>query len=576
MVRCVARVVRIGNCSGFYGDRLAAMTEMIDGGELDILTGDYLAELTMLLLWRTTLKDASRGYATTFVRQLEGCLGTAWERGVKIVTNAGGLNPAGCAAAVREVASRLGLRVNVAHVEGDDLLPRREELAAAGVELPDSAITANAYLGGWGIATALDAGAQVVVTGRVTDAALVIGSAAWWHGWKRDDYNALAGALVTGHVLECGAQATGGNYSFFTEVPGMEHVGFPLAEIDADGTAVITKHDGTGGLVDVGTVTAQLLYEIQSATYLNPDVSADFTSIQLSQVGDNRVEIAGVKGLAPPNTTKICVNRLGGFRNSMTFLLTGLDIEAKANLVKHQLGPVLADVDEVDWSLARTDRDDPESNEQAVARLTVAVKDDDGKKIGRPFSSAAVEIALASYPGATMTAPPADATAFGIYEAAYLPNALVTHRVITEDGAAIDVEVGAGEPSAGPGGPPEALRDPPEDWGPIWRLPLGSIAGARSGDKGGNANVGVWVRTDAAYHWLRHALDVDYFKVLLPETAKLNVRRYELPNLRAVNFVIEGLLGDGVASSTRQDPQAKGLGEWLRSRHVEIPTALID
>jgi hypothetical protein len=572
----MARAVRIGNCSGFYGDRFAAMHEMLDGGELDILTGDYLAELTMLLLWRTTLKDPNRGYATTFVRQLEESLGTAWERGVKIVTNAGGLNPAGCGAAVREVASRLGLRVNVAHVDGDDLLPRRAELDAAGVKLPESSITANAYLGGWGIATALDAGAQVVVTGRVTDAALVIGSAAWWHSWARDDYDALAGALVTGHVLECGAQATGGNYSFFTEVPGMEHVGFPLAEIAGDGTAVITKHEGTGGLVDIGTVTAQLLYEIQSTRYLNPDVSADFTSIQLAQVGEHRVEISGIKGIAPPNTTKVCVNRLGGFRNSMTFLLTGLDIEAKANLVKHQLGPVLADVDEVDWILSRTDHDDAETNEQAVARLTVAVKDDDGDKIGRPFSSAAVEIALASYPGATMTAPPGNASPFGVYEAAYMPNGLVTHRVVTEDGTTIDIEVGADAPQDVPVSPPSVVPDPPEDWGPIWRLPLGSIAGARSGDKGGNANVGVWVRTDAAYHWLRHALDVDSFKALLPETAKLNVTRYELPNLRAVNFVIEGLLGDGVASSTRQDPQAKGLGEWLRSKHMEIPTALID
>jgi hypothetical protein len=572
----VARVVRIGNCSGFYGDRLSAMREMLEGGDLDILTGDYLAELTMLLLWRTRAKDPDRGYAASFVRQLEDCLGIAWERGVRIVTNAGGLNPAGCAAAIRELAVRLGLRVNVAHVEGDDLLPRREALAAAGVELPDSAVTANAYLGGWGIAAALDAGAQVVVTGRVTDAALVIGAAAAHHGWARDDYDALAGALVTGHVLECGAQATGGNYSFFTEVPGMEHVGFPLAEIAEDGSAVITKHDGTGGLVDVGTVTAQLLYEIQGHHYLNPDVCADFRTIRLTDKGPDRVWISGVRGLPPPDTTKVAVNRLGGFRNSMTFLLTGLDIEAKANLVKHQLGPVLAEVQDVEWSLARTDRDDPETNEQAVARLTVSVKDDDARKIGRPFSGAAVEIALASYPGATLTAPPGEATPYGVYEAAYIPNSLVEHRVITEDGATIEIETPAGE--ARPDAYLHSMQtlDKAEDWGPIWPLPLGTIAGARSGDKGGNANVGVWVRTDEAYRWLRHTLDVDCFRALLPETAKLPVGRIDLPNLHALNFVVQGLLGEGVASSTRQDPQAKGLGEWLRARYVEIPTSLIE
>jgi hypothetical protein len=567
----VARVVRIGNCSGFYGDRFSAMREMLEDGDLDVLTGDYLAELTMLLLWRSASKDPSRGYATTFVRQLEDCLGLAWERGVKIVANAGGLNPAGCAEAVRGV----GLRVNVAHVEGDDLLPRRESLATAGVELPATTITANAYLGGWGIAAALDAGAQVVVTGRVTDAALVIGSAAWWHGWARDDYPALAGALVAGHVLECGAQATGGNYSFFTEVPGMEHLGFPLAEVAADGSAIITKHDGTGGLVDIGTVTAQLLYEIGPPIYLNPDVSADFRTIQLDQVGADRVQISGVEGVAPPATTKVAVNTLGGFRNSMTFLLTGLDIEAKADLVKRQLEPALVGIETVQWSLSRTDHDDPDANDKAVAQLTVAVKDSDGKRIGRQFSSAAVEIALASYPGATMTAPPSDATPYGVYEAAYLPNSLVEHRAVTEDGAVIDIAVNPGAQAAEPR---FARRrpDPPESWGPIWRVPLGSIVGARSGDKGGNANVGVWVRTDAGYHWLVHSIDVECFKWLLPETADLTVTRYELPNLRALNFVVEGLLGEGVASSTRQDPQAKGLGEWLRARHFDIPISLIE
>jgi hypothetical protein len=571
----MARALRIGNCSGFYGDRFAAMREMLEGGDLDVLSGDYLAELTMLLLWRSRSKDPSRGYAVTFVRQLEECLGLAWERGVRIVANAGGLNPAGCAAAVRDIASRQGLRVNVAHVEGDDLLPRRDGLAAAGVELPASAVTANAYLGGWGIAAALDAGAQVVVTGRVTDAALVIGPAAWWHGWRRSDYDALAGALVTGHVLECGAQATGGNYAFFSEVPGLEHVGFPLAEVHEDGTSVITKHPGTGGLVDTGTVTAQLLYEIQSPVYLNPDVCADFASITLTEAGPDRVEISGVRGLPPPETTKVCVNRLGGFRNAMTFLLTGLDIEAKADLVQRQLAPAVAGVESVEWTLSRTDREDAPANDQAVARLTLSVRDADATRIGRTFSGAAVEIALASYPGATLTAPPGEASPYGVYEAAYLPNSIVEHRVVSEDGVVSEVAPLPGEP-LGRGAPRSRRLDPPEDWGPLWPAPLGAVVGARSGDKGGDANVGVWARSDAAYHWLAHALDLDCFKTLLPETAGFAVTRHVLPNLRALNFVVQGLLGEGVASSTRQDPQAKGLAEWLRSRHVEIPISVLE
>jgi Acyclic terpene utilisation family protein AtuA len=581
-VRGVARDLRIGNCSGFAGDRFAAMREMLEGGDLDVLTGDYLAELTMLVLWRAAGRQPDLGYSTTFVRQLEDCLGLAWEAGVRIVANAGGLNPAGCATAVREVATQLGLRVAVAHVAGDDLLPRRDALRAAGWPLPDATLTANTYLGGWGIAAALDAGAQVVVTGRVTDAALVIGPAAWWHGWARDDYDALAGALAAGHILECGAQATGGNYSFFTEVPGMAYVGFPLAEISGDGTAVITKHPGTGGLVDVGTVTAQLLYETQAPMYLNPDVVADFGTIELTDLGENRVRVAGtshrgtVRGTAPPDTAKVAVNVRGGYRNSMTFLLTGLDPQAKADLVRQQLAPALDDTAQVEWSLERTDREDADTNEQAVARLTVTVKDADPERIGRAFSNAATELTLASYPGAFLAGPPAEATEYGVFQAMYLPNALVEHRAVTEEGTVVDELVNPGTTVRSPHLSLRRPPDPPRDWGPIWRVPLGSIVGARSGDKGGDANLGLWVRTDAAYRWLAHSIDVDCIKWLLPETEPLKVTRHDLPNLRALNFVIEGLLGNGVASSSRLDPQAKGLSEWLRSRLFDVPIALIE
>jgi hypothetical protein len=585
--------VRIGNCSGFYGDRFAAMREMLAGGDLDVLTGDYLAELTMLILFRSRLKNPDGGFATTFVRQLEECLGLAWEKGVRIVANAGGLAPAACAAAVRDVAVRLGLRVNVAHVEGDDLMPRLAELRAGGVDfanldtgaaLAGDPLTANAYLGGWGIAAALDAGAQVVVTGRVTDAALVIGPAAWWHGWARTDWDALAGALVAGHVLECGAQATGGNYAFFQEIPGLEHLGFPLAEIADDGTSVVTKHPESGGAVTVGTVTAQLLYEIGRPLYLNPDVTADFATIRLTSVGPDRVEISGVRGAPPPPTTKVCLNLVGGYRNSMTFLLTGLDIDAKADLVRRQLAPLLDDGRDVVWSLARTDSDDPATNEQAAATLRVTVKDADGKRIGRAFSSAAVEIALASYPGCTLTSPPGDASPYGVYWPALAPNELMTHTVVLEDGTRVDIEP-APETTPPPPSGSAAAAAPSAATGRVasggraagaLRAPLGLLAGARSGDKGGNANVGVWARTDEAFDWLSSGLTVERFQQLLPETASYPVERFDLPNLRALNFVVHGLLGEGVAAGTRQDPQAKGLGEWLRARHVAIPPHLME
>ena len=242
-----SRPVRIGNCSGFYGDRHAAMREMIAGGDLDYVTGDYLAELTMLILARDRAKSPDRGYAKTFLTQLEESLGLALERGVRIVANAGGLNPAGLAAAIRALAERLGLTVNVAHVEGDDLVGRADEL---GFGTP---LAANAYLGAWGIVDCLN-GADVVVTGRVTDASVIVGPAAAHFGWSRTDYDALAGAVAAGHVIECGVQATGGNFAFFTEVPDLSYAGFPLAEIHADGSSVITKHPGTGGLVSVDTV----------------------------------------------------------------------------------------------------------------------------------------------------------------------------------------------------------------------------------------------------------------------------------------------------------------------------------
>lgn len=281
-------VLRVGNASGFYGDRFDAMREMLADGPLDVLTGDYLAELTMLILGRDRLKNPDAGYARTFLRQLEECLGLAHERGVRIVTNAGGLNPAGLADAVRALADRLGIPVRVAHVEGDDRTAAHPGTLAA-----------HAYLGGFGIAACLRAGADVVVTGRVTDAALVTGPAAAHFGWGPTEYDRLAGAVVAGHLLECGAQATGGNYAFFQD-GDVRRPGFPLAELHADGTSVLTKHDGTGGFVDVGTVTAQLLYETGGARYAGPDVTARLDTVRLSQDGPDRVRVEGVRGEAPP------------------------------------------------------------------------------------------------------------------------------------------------------------------------------------------------------------------------------------------------------------------------------------
>ncbi|MFC7676703.1 acyclic terpene utilization AtuA family protein [Mycolicibacterium sp. GCM10028919] len=560
--------VRIGNCSGFYGDRHAAMREMITGGDLDYLTGDYLAELTMLILARDRAKSPERGYAKTFLTQLEESLGSALDRGVKIVANAGGLNPAGLAAAVRDLAERLGLTVHVAHVEGDDLIGRAEELRFG------TPLSANAYLGAWGIADCLLSGADVVVTGRVTDASVIVGPAAAHFGWSRTDYDALAGAVAAGHVIECGTQATGGNFAFFTEVPDLMHAGFPVAEIHADGSSVITKHPGTGGLVSTDTVTAQLLYEIGGARYANPDVTLRVDSVTLADDGPDRVRISGVRGEPPPPTLKVSLNSVGGFRNAMTFVLTGLDIEAKAGLVRRQLESNLTvEPAEMEWTLARTDHPDADTEEAASALLRCVVRDSDPKKVGRHFSSAAVELALASYPGFTTTAPPADGQIYGVFTAGYVDATDVPHVAVHGDGTRVDIAPAGETKALQPVDAPD-LPDAPEG-GATRRVPLGTIAGARSGDKGGDANVGVWVRTPEQWQWLAHALTVDRLRELLPETADLPVTRHLLPNLRAVNFVIEGILGQGVAHQARFDPQAKGLGEWLRARRLDIPEGLL-
>jgi hypothetical protein len=581
--------IRIANCSGFYGDRIAAAREMVEGGPIDVLTGDWLAELTMLILQRSRAKRPNGGFARTFVTQMEQVMGTCLDQGIKVVSNAGGLDPDGCAEAIAEVADKLGLSPTIAYVNGDDILGRLDELVAAGIDLAhfdtgeaigDTSrfITANAYLGCWGIVEALNAGADIVVTGRTTDAAVVCGPAAWHHGWARDDWDALAGAVVAGHVIECGTQATGGNYSFFTEVQGLTHTGFPWAEIAADGSTVIGKHDGTGGEVSVGTVTSQLLYEIASPAYLGPDVTSRFDTIELDQVDRDRVRISGTRGEPPPSTLKVAMNELGGFRNEVGVALVGLDVEEKAALVEAAFWEALPyspdDYASVSTRLVRTDKADPETNEEAMAQWRLSLKDPDERKVGRAVFDATVELGLATIPGFTgLGGGGQQARPYGVYRPAVVPADLVPQHVVVLGGPRTVVESTAPpadvvvEPAPGP-----TASAPGGD---TVRAPLGTIIGSRSGDKGGNANLGVFARTDEAWAWLDSFLTTDKLVELLPEAAPLTVDRHRLASVRSLNFVIHGLLEEGVAASTRKDPQAKSLGEWLRVRVVDIPAALL-
>ncbi|WP_435770361.1 acyclic terpene utilization AtuA family protein [Nocardioides sp. SYSU DS0651] len=578
--------IRIANCSGFYGDRLSALREQLegtsDGRGVDVVTGDYLAELTMLILGMDTLRDADLGYARTFLRQLEDTLGTALEKGVKIVSNAGGLNPAGLAAKVRELAERLGVTARVAHVEGDDLRPQ---------ELYDGALTANAYLGAFGIAKALAAGADVVVTGRVTDASVVVGPAIAHHGWTATDLDQLAGAVVAGHVIECGTQATGGNFSGFRELFRSGHpmdrpLGFPIAEVAVDGSSVITKHDGTGGAVNLDTVTAQLLYEIQSTRYLNPDVTVRLDTVRLRDAGRDRVEIGGVTGAPPPERLKVAVNTLGGYRNQMEFVLTGLDVDAKADWLRAQLDGAFT-AQEITWTQTPARTGDADTEEGASVLLRCIGKDPEAGPLGKPFTGPAVELALASYPGFTMTTPPQKPSPFGIYRPEYVDRSAVEHTVVHHDGTREVVadptelveQVAPDELDPDLGRRPSPYPAPADTI--TRRMPLGTFVHARSGDKGGDANIGLWVQRDgspryeARVQWLAKLMSPRKVRELVPEAKELDVDVYLLPNLGAVNVVIHGLLGDGVAASTRFDPQAKGLGEWLRSRIVHIQEDLV-
>ncbi|WP_420453420.1 acyclic terpene utilization AtuA family protein [Ilumatobacter sp.] len=594
--------IRVANCSGFFGDRPSGAVEMVEGGPIDVLTGDWLAELTMLILSRIRAKRPGQGYARTFVAQMEQVMGTCLDRGIRVVSNAGGLDPDGCAEAVHEVAQRLGLSPTIAYVDGDDLLDRIAALAADGDLRPfvdggdlgdvDRFVSANAYLGCFGIVDALESGADIVITGRVTDAAVVCGPAAWHHGWERTDLDQLAGGVVAGHVIECSGQATGGNYSFFDEIEGRTDVGggarfgFPWADIAADGSSVVGKHDGTGGAVTVGTVTSQLLYEIGGPRYLGPDVTARFDTIELEQVERDRVRISPVRGEAPPPTLKVAMNELGGYRNSFSVALTGLDIEAKAEFAQATFWDACAcgpdDFESIDSRVIRTDKDDPATQEEATAVWRVTVKDADERKVGRAFSDAQVHTALSGIPGLYgLGGGPSAASPFGVYRPARIDASLVPQNVTVLGGDITRIESRA--PLDGVEVPPVDVDDgvPAEASGrwrdaPTTSSPLGSVIGTRSGDKGGDANIGVFTRSDDAFEWIDAFLTVERLAELLPETATTAIDRHRFPKLRALNFVVHDLLQEGVAASTRQDGQAKAVGEWLRARVVDVPTSLLD
>ncbi len=583
------RPLIIANCSGFLGDRFSAAKEMVEGGPIDVLTGDYLAELTMALLFRMKMKSPEKGYAVPFLKQMEAIMGPCLDKGIKVVVNAGGLNPLGLATALEEMAGELGLCPRVASITGDDILARLPELQEQGeafVHLDSgetlaqgqgAPLTANAYLGGWGITRALNQGADIVVGGRIADAALISGPCAWKFNWQQTDWDCLAGAYAAGHIIECGTQATGGNYSFMEEIPSFKNMGFPIAEVHPDGSFVITKHQGTGGRVSTGTVTAQLMYEIREPAYKTPDVTAHFDSLTLEQEGQDRVRVAGTRGSAPTETTKVCINTFWGQRNTMTVVLTGLDIEKKAAIVEQTLFDLLGGRDtfaETQVQLIRSDKENPDHNDLAYAHLRITVMDPDAKKAGKFFSAKVVELALSSVPGFTLTAPPGPGSPAIRHWPTLVGSDKIT-QVVTMNGEAVEVAQAvegakAQDEKTAVESPEPNLFEGQE----TQTIPLGQLFATRSGDKGGNANLGVWAKNDTTHAFLVQYLTCKRLGELLPDLAPYEIERYDLPNLRAVNFYIKGILGHGVAASMRSDPQAKSLGEYLRAKMIDVPVSI--
>ena len=583
--------IKIANCSGFYGDKLSAAKELVDGGPIDVLTGDYLAELTMTILYSQKLqRGEDKGYVGTFLKQIKEIAKTCNEKNIKIVTNAGGLNPKSMASEIEKILLDQSIEMKVAYIDGDDLLPKMDSLMDEGekfmnidknISLKDSGynpLTSNIYLGAWGIKEALDHGADIVVCPRVTDAAVVIGPAAWKFNWKRNDYDALAGALAAGHIIECGCQATGGNYSFFKEVPSFDNVGYPIAEIFEDGSFNITKHPNTGGLVSKGTVTAQLLYEISSPAYINPDVISHFDTLKIEEIAKDKVHISGCRGSSPPKDHKVCINLAGGFRNGMEIILTGIDIEDKAKVFTDALFNSVGGQDqfeEVSIQLHRTDKENPITNEEAMASLVISVKSSNPDLVGRLFSAKIIELALANIPGFFAQSGPKSSGPVIVYWPALIDSKHVKEKVHI-DGKEIEVL------------PTTQLdfeeiyyqREPfnIEEINMTDQLEIffGDLFGTRSGDKGGCANLGVWAKNKNTYSFLYNFLTVERIKELMPDLNKYKVERFELPNIYSLNFYIHDILQDGVSSNNRKDSQAKSLGEYLRAKKILAPKEIVE
>jgi hypothetical protein len=586
----------IANCGGFWGDDPTAARRQVEGGPVDYLVMDYLAEVTMAILQKQRQRRPETGYATDFVAQLRDVLAACVERNITVISNAGGVNPLGCKAAVEKVAAELGVadQVRVGVVLGDDIYGALGDLMASGEPLTNmdtgrplsdvagQALSANVYLGAAPVVKALEMGANVVITGRVTDTGVTLAPMIHEFGWAEDDWDRLAAGIIAGHIIECGTQCTGGNFTDWQKVKSFSNLGYPLVEARPDGTFTVTKHPGTGGLVSVHTVSEQLLYEMGSPRYLAPDCVARFDSITLTADGPDRVTVSGARGEPPPEKLKVSASFSHGYRAFGRLIVSGPDSLAKANLVAETLwesagGRELYEdtaTQILAWNATHPPLTDSEPSEVMVQ---VAVRDADEGKINSRFGVQVVPRVLGTVPGITYLADQGRPRASEVvgYWPALISRERVPMRVVVGE-EEVDVApspVNATAPSSFQPAPVTATI--PEGGNRV-TVPLSRLCLARSGDKGDTANVGVIARTPAVYAWMVDHITPEFVKGRFGEMVKGDVERSEVPNLLAVNFLLHESLGGGGTLSLLVDAQGKTYAQYLLAAPVEVPEGLLD
>ncbi|HET9328745.1 MAG TPA: acyclic terpene utilization AtuA family protein [Candidatus Eisenbacteria bacterium] len=585
-------MIRIANAGGYWGDDLSQFKRQVELAAVDYVTLDFLAEITMSIMQKQRARDSKTGYARDFIAQVEEALPLLVEHGTKVITNAGGVNPLACRGTLLERIQQHGHQLEVAAVVGDDLMDRLGELNATGVALDhmddgtsfqqvrDRVSSANAYFGAWPVVEALKSGAQIVVTGRCTDTGITLAPMIHAFGWAADDWDRLAAGIVAGHIIECGAQSTGGNFTDWRRIRHFESIGYPVIEVFPDGSFVVTKHAGTGGAVTVRTVTEQLVYEMgDPRSYITPDVTADFGSIRLEQAGRDRVRVWGVRGRPAPGSLKVSASYFDGWKASGSLIISAPEAVAKArafaDLFWRRLGVEFIETHaelvghSACWGPLAPERDPSE------VLLRLSVRDRDRDKIEQ-FAKMIPAVILSGPPGVAVTGGRPQAQDVVAYWPALVPRDRVKPRLVTREGEQT-LEWPTPLLAQSPVPPLPRFSAPPvRGSAKVVTVPLSRLAHARSGDKGDMCNIGVIARSPEIYPWLRRTLTAAVVKRHFKGICHGRVERHEVPNLTALNFLLHESLGGGGTVSLRLDAQGKTLSHALLAMEVRAPKALVD